>query len=190
VHDHEDSNRATDNAATAGMVCQHRASASNHFDPRDRSRLIASCRHRRAALKPLARPLPDRGSCAVVAKDSPDGMVGMSVVEVGVRSCWSFIMFADYRPAKGPDRRIYIESGVEVQPPGAACPGETLESQCAAMVPLVGRTVESVHVSDAGRLTICFAGDVQLIVFGDWPDDPRGSMSPRPWEVVPEFGRS
>lgn len=106
----------------------------------------------------------------------PEELIGSFVVEVGVRQAWPFLTFCDNRPTPETERRLYIESGIEVRPPTEITPYNSRSTQWQALFALAGLVVSSVDVGPDADLRIEFETGESLVVFGE--QDAQASGPP------------
>ena len=109
----------------------------------------------------------------------PAELIGSFVVEVGVRQAWPFLTFCDNRPTPHEERRLYIESGIEVTPPTEISSNNSLSTQWQALFVLDGLIVSAVDVSADADLRIQFATGESLVVFGE----QDATASGEPWWI-------
>ena len=91
-------------------------------------------------------------------------LVGCFVVEVGVRQAWPFLTFCDNAPTPSVERRLYIESWIEVVPAAEIVPTDSLRTQWQALYVLNGLTVESIDVQGDSDLHIGFTTGEKLTI--------------------------
>ena len=92
------------------------------------------------------------------------------------RQAWLFLTFCDNVATPPHDRRLYIESGIEVGPPIEIARCDSLSSRWQALFVLAGRVVSAVDVRSQGDLKIDFETGESLTVYGD--QDRQASMPP------------
>lgn len=109
-----------------------------------------------------------------------DDLIGTFVVEYGARQAWSFLTLADNKATPEVERRLYIESGIEVRPTRAISPGDAIATQVQALSALIGLTVTSATVDDDNSLRLTFTDGGLLVVDGVADEE----TSIEPWWIT------
>jgi hypothetical protein len=116
------------------------------------------------------------------ARREPHIAPDMTVVEVGVRQAWPFLVFA---AEDGSEIRLYIDTNVQVTPLLTTWTSQDAPALWDALMHLNMLNVDEVTVVGAGDLQIEFDGGIGLTVSGE----PNEATTGLPWRVFVTSGQ-
>jgi hypothetical protein len=108
-------------------------------------------------------------------------VVGSFVVEIGFRQAWPFLGLCDNRPTPAQEARLYIDASWAIE--GATSTSGSANDDIAwltAAIPVNGRIIETVQVSDDGSLTLTTDIGITMVISGEVGPDTIGE----PWRLT------